>query len=217
MPATILGALALFAAGAVAWTLGEYVIHRWVMHELRGAGMPSREHLLHHADPERNLGRPVLSWIGIAVVGAVLFVGPGLWLGATVLGSAVAGLGLYAGWLVGYGVYEQIHNRSHTHGPRGAYGRWVRIHHFHHHHGHPLANHGVTVPWWDRLFGTLERPEGKIRVPRRHAMVWLVDERGEVLPEFADRYELVGSADRGERQAALDRARAFANLTTHAA
>ena len=32
----------LFMAGLVAWSLGEYVIHRFVMHELRGRGLPSR-------------------------------------------------------------------------------------------------------------------------------------------------------------------------------
>lgn len=205
-------AAVLFVAGLVAWSLGEYVIHRFVMHELRGRGLPSREHLIHHMDPENNLGRPVLSWIGIVIVGAVVFVPAGGWLATGSTGGPWVGLALYAGWLVGYGTYEQIHNRSHTHPPRGAYSRWVRIHHFHHHHGHPLTNHGVTSPVWDALFGTLERPT-QIRVPRRHAMTWLVDGEGQVKPEYARTYRLVGPADADARLAAIDRARAFANLT----
>ena len=64
---------ALVAVVMFAWSLGEYVIHRFLMHELRGRGLPSREHLVHHADPEENPGRPLLSWFGIVVVGAVLF------------------------------------------------------------------------------------------------------------------------------------------------
>lgn len=204
-------AVALALVGAGAWTFGEYVIHRFLMHELRGRGLPSREHLLHHADPEGNPGRPLLSWIGIAVVGAVLFVPAGLVLGHLVAGSAPVGLGLYGGWLVGYGVYERIHERSHSHPARGRYGRLVRRHHFHHHHGHPLVNHGVTTPLWDRVFGTLERPT-RIRVPRRQAMAWLLDADGEVRVELRDTYELVGPADADARQRALDRARAFANL-----
>ena len=201
---------ALVLVGVVAWSLGEYVIHRFLMHELRGRGLPSREHLVHHADPEENPGRPVLSWFGILVVGAVLFVPAGLALGSR-LGAPAVGLGLYAGWLLGYGCYERVHNRAHTHAPRGAYGRWVRTHHFHHHHGHPMVNHGVTSPLWDRVFGTLEVPD-TIRVPRRQAMVWLTDGLGAVKAEYATRYRLVGPADADARQRALDRARAFANL-----
>jgi sterol desaturase/sphingolipid hydroxylase (fatty acid hydroxylase superfamily) len=208
--------LFLLGAGVFAWTLGEYLIHRFVMHEVEGRSMPSREHLIHHATGGDNAGRPVLSWLGIVVVGAVLFAAPGWLLAGPALGHPVPGLALYAGWLLGYGGYEQIHNRSHTHGPRNAYGRWVRTHHFHHHHGHPLTNHGVTSPLWDRIFGTLVLPE-VICVPRCHTMPWLVDEAGVVKPEFADRYELVGPADPDARQAAIDRARAFANLPPIAA
>lgn len=198
--------LALFVGGIAAWTLGEYVIHRFVMHELRGKGLPSREHLIHHADPEGNPGRPVLSWIGISVVGAVLFLAPAL----AVIGQWWAAAA-YAGWLVGYGVYEQIHNRCHTHAPRWAYGHWVRVHHFHHHHGHPMENHGVTSPIWDWVFGTLVVND-HIDVPRRHAMRWLVDDHGVVKPQYAQTYALVGPADPEARMAAIDRARAFANL-----
>lgn len=210
--AAVATGVGMFVGGMAAWSLGEYVIHRFVMHELRGKGMPSREHLIHHVDPENNPGRPVLSWIGICVVGAVLFVPAGLALGARLVELPAVGLGAYLGWLVGYGIYEHIHNRSHTHAPRNAYGRWVRLHHFHHHHGHPMTNHGVTSPIWDRLFGTLERPE-RIRVPRRHAMPWLVDATGAVRPEYQATYELVGPADVDARLAAIDRARAFANLS----
>ena len=75
-----------------------------------------------------------------------------------------------------------------------------------------MRNHGVSIPLWDIVFGTLDRPE-RVRVPRRLAMPWLVDEQGEVRPEFADDYELVGSADADARQEQIDRARAFANMT----
>ena len=70
-------------------------------------------------------------------------------------------------------VYEYCHAQAHLRGPVGTYSHWLRIHHFHHHFGHPMSNHGVSVPWWDRVFGTLERPE-RVRVPRRLAMGWLL-------------------------------------------
>jgi len=199
-------ALGLVVFGLFAWTFAEYVLHRFVMHELTGRGLPSREHLLHHADPEGNRGRPLLSWIGILTVGAVLFLPAGVLLFGTAIGWSA-----FAGWVVGYGAYERIHNRCHTHAARGAYGRWVRRHHFHHHHGHPLDNHGVTSPLWDRVFGTYV-PVGVVRVPRRHAPPWLVHSDGAVRSEHAEHYVLVGPADVDARLAAIDRARAFANL-----
>ncbi|MGL4300691.1 MAG: hypothetical protein ACRCW4_16660, partial [Candidatus Neomicrothrix subdominans] len=36
--------------GALSWTAAEYGLHRFAMHEMRGRGMASREHLKHHAD-----------------------------------------------------------------------------------------------------------------------------------------------------------------------
>ena len=209
-------ATGLFGAGLFAWTLAEYVLHRFVMHEMLGKGLPSREHLVHHADPENNPGRPLLSWIGIVVVGAVLFGWSAPLLTSWLIGSAWTGLALYAGWLVGYATYEQIHERSHFKAPRGRYTAWVRRHHFHHHHGHPMANHGVTTPLWDLVFGTLEVAD-VIRVPRRQAMCWLVDQHGDVRAEYADRYVLIGPATADARLAAIDRARAFANLPPVAA
>lgn len=209
-------AVAFAALGAFAWSLGEYVIHRFLMHEQGGRGLPSREHLLHHADPEENPGRPLLSWFGIIVVGVAIFGSAGwllnhLWSLPLLVASAPL-----VGWLAGYGFYERVHNRAHTHAPRGAYGRWVRRHHFHHHHGHPMANHGVTTPLWDRVFATLERAD-RIRVPRRQAMPWLVHADGALRAEYAADYELVGPATADARLAALDRARAFANLAPVAA
>ena len=41
--------IVFFLSGVFAWTLGEYVIHRFVMHQVEGRSMPSREHLMHHA------------------------------------------------------------------------------------------------------------------------------------------------------------------------
>ena len=37
----------LFAGGVVAWTLAEYIVHRFVLH-----GFAPTEHRLHHANPD---------------------------------------------------------------------------------------------------------------------------------------------------------------------
>jgi sterol desaturase/sphingolipid hydroxylase (fatty acid hydroxylase superfamily) len=204
---TALALIPAFALGAVLWTLGEYLLHRFAMHELRGKGIMSREHLEHHVKASWHWSYIFpLAWTGQILVGFAAWMPLFGWLFGWSVGLAVA-----LGWSLGYFFYEWEHRASHLKPPRNRYQRWLRVHHFHHHFGHPMSNHGVTVPWWDKVFGTFERPE-RVRVPRRLAMTWLVDEHGEVRPEHAADYELVGAADSAERLAQLDRARAFASI-----
>lgn len=183
-------------AGWFTWTLAEYVFHRFGMHQAKGKGLASREHLKHHADRDSVLEKWALSW------GGVLLVGIGL---GVVLTPAFG-----VGWVLGYGFYDWQHYQAHRRAPRNRYQRWVRRHHFHHHFGHPMANHCVTWPLWDKVFGTYEQP-GAIRVPRRMAMVWLLDEDGEVRPEHAADYAVVGRVRRDEVSARADLVAAYAN------
>ena len=85
------------------------------------------------------------------------------------------------GLITTYFGYEVAHRRTHTHPPRGPYGRWSRRGHMHHHFGAPMRNFGVTTPVWDRLCGTYDEP-GIVTVPRRMAPTWLLDETGEIAP-----------------------------------
>jgi sterol desaturase/sphingolipid hydroxylase (fatty acid hydroxylase superfamily) len=204
-PLLALAGLALFAIGASSWTLGEYLMHRFAMHQLKGRGLASREHLRHHALQDSVLESWYFAWTGVVVVGGVLGVNA-----ARLLGPVGVLLGV--GWVAAYGFYDWIHWRAHRRPIAHPYERWVRRHHFHHHFGHPMANQGVTTPIWDLVFGTYERVEGPIGVPRRLAMVWLVGDDGEVRPEYADDYVLVGRRPASPAQAADDHERAFANL-----
>jgi sterol desaturase/sphingolipid hydroxylase (fatty acid hydroxylase superfamily) len=204
----VLAALALLAIGAFAWTFGEYLMHRFAMHALRGRGLASREHLRHHAEYDSVLESWWFAWAGIVGVGVALAVNA-----ARAVGPV--GLCLGVGWVGGYAFYDWIHYRAHRRPIRHPYERWVRRHHFHHHFGRPVANHGVTTPIWDLVFGTYERVDGPIRVPRRLAMRWLLDEDGTVRPRYADDYVLVGrrvDAGADADQDRLDHDRAFANL-----
>ena len=204
---TALTLLLAFPLGWAIWSLAEYVLHRFAMHHLHGRGIMSREHLEHHVTSGWRFDRNhILSWTGMLLVGAVLWAPLG-W----VLVSPLAGVTLAVGWAFGYFFYEYQHAVSHLRAPATAYQRRVRRHHFHHHFGAPMRNHGVSVAFWDRVFGTYERPE-RVRVPRRLALPWLVDDDGEVLPAFTDDYVLVGAADPSERILKLDRVRAFASI-----
>jgi sterol desaturase/sphingolipid hydroxylase (fatty acid hydroxylase superfamily) len=169
-------------AGAAAWSLAEYALHNWVGHLGRGRNEFSREHLAHHANGNYFTATARKARTAAVALSAVAL------LCSLALGPA-RGLAFAAGFLACYVAYEVLHRRAHTHAPIGAYGRWLRKHHFHHHFRNPKANHGVTSPIWDLVFGTYERP-GTVRVPRRQAMTWLVDGAGQVHARYAGDYEL---------------------------
>jgi sterol desaturase/sphingolipid hydroxylase (fatty acid hydroxylase superfamily) len=184
---TVVTVLAFGAVAFVLWSFMEYVIHRFAFHERRGKNYGSREHLLHHASRDYRLWKNPEAWVGVVLVGGAL--GVAAWL----VVSPAAGWGLGVGYVVAYFTYEAIHGIAHCFAPRTRYGRWYRKHHFHHHFAEPLRNQGVTTPVWDKVFGTFSEP-GQVQVPRRMAMCWLLDETGEVKPEFRDDYAVRGHA-----------------------
>lgn len=149
-----------FAAGALVWTLLEYVLHRFGGHVAKGRTKLSREHLAHHAKTDYfspALGKIALALPVVSMAGWLA----GVWFGA----------GLAFGWLG----YELVHRRVHTHGPLSAYSHWACRHHLHHHFASPNMNHGVSTPLWDWIFRTYERPAERLKVPRTQAvrLPWL--------------------------------------------
>jgi sterol desaturase/sphingolipid hydroxylase (fatty acid hydroxylase superfamily) len=171
--------------GAFGWSLTEYLMHRFNGHEMRGKTRFSREHLAHHAKPDQfapTSHKLALASVVLLVIGAI----------ATGLIGLHLGLAFTVGFGIAYAGYEWLHRRLHTHAPQGAYGRWARRHHFAHHFTNPNENHGVTSPLWDWVFGTLTESDAAVRVPRRHAPVWMVDPAGVLQRSFSDDYVLAG-------------------------
>jgi sterol desaturase/sphingolipid hydroxylase (fatty acid hydroxylase superfamily) len=196
------------AAGAVSWTAAEYGLHRFAMHELRGKGLASREHLSHHADVTyfSPASKKLASAAGTTAVAFPL---------ATALAGRRWATAFTVGMIGTYFGYEVAHRRVHTHPPRNAYGRWARRSHLHHHFGAPMRNFGVTSPVWDKVMGTYDDP-GVITVPRRMAPVWMLDETGQVRPELAADYRVKGGARIDRARAEADRIDAFANAAPEA-
>ena len=118
----------LFAAGVVAWTLAEYVVHRFVLH-----GIAPAEHRQHHANPD----------------GAVLTIFWQIWI-CFALVYLIAGGAFVAGALVAYAWYLFVHHCAH-HGPDKSPSR---LHH-QSHHRFATRNFGVSTTLWDRVFGTM--------------------------------------------------------------
>jgi len=154
--------------GALSWSFLEYCIHRWLGHYKKTRPNPfADEHIRHHS--QGNYFSPtwkkLLTALGITIVATT----PAVFLG-----------GLYAGFAYGIGLatfylyYEILHRLEHVFEGLGPYGRWARRHHFYHHFVNPKANHGVTSPFWDIVFGTYCKPS-RITVPKKLQMCWLVD------------------------------------------
>jgi sterol desaturase/sphingolipid hydroxylase (fatty acid hydroxylase superfamily) len=190
--------------GAAWWTATEYGLHRFAMHEPRGTGLPSVEHLKHHADVT-TFARASNKIASAAAATAVIY---------PVTAARTSrrwAASFTTGFITMYFGYEIAHRRTHTHPPRNRYGRWTRRNHLHHHFGAPMRNYGVTVPVWDRVFGTYDEP-GVVTIPRRMTPAWMLDDDGEIRAEFANDYITKGARRLDALQIARDRADAFANV-----
>jgi sterol desaturase/sphingolipid hydroxylase (fatty acid hydroxylase superfamily) len=201
----MLESIAAATAGAVLWTLAEYVLHRFVFHGPSASAPGAREHRQHHAAADY-----FAPWWqkGLAAVAAIAVLLPAV----SFATRPATGLSFSVGFVGMYLLYEVLHRRVHTRPPHGAYGRWRRRNHFAHHFEDPRRGHGVTTPVWDAVFGT-RLPVARVRIPRRMASPWLLDEKGDLRAEFVDEYDLVGPARiddrtrRADREAALDNRR----------
>jgi sterol desaturase/sphingolipid hydroxylase (fatty acid hydroxylase superfamily) len=128
----VLIAVLLFGCGVVAWTVAEYITHRFVLHAIA----PVR-HGIHHARPQDAIDKIFWQiWLAFGVVY--------LTTGGTVL----------AGALVAYAWYLSVHYCAH-HNPTILPASLLK-HHLDHH-KFARRNYGVTTKVWDRVFGTMLR------------------------------------------------------------
>jgi dihydroceramide fatty acyl 2-hydroxylase len=142
-------------AGYLFWTFCEYWIHRVVFHFEPRDGIGARLHWMVHGvhhdhpnDPLRLVMPPAVS-----VPLAALFVG----LFLVVLGPPLA-WAAGAGFLAGYLVYDMLHYALHHHlHPRSGIERRLRELHMRHHFEDDSHGYGISAPWWDFIFGTLQR------------------------------------------------------------
>jgi len=147
------------ASGAVAWTLVEYLLHRFFFHLDRWvpAARPFTFliHGCHHADPA-DAGRDIMPLAGSIPIFAVILGGMLLLLGHGLALLVMGGFGF------AYLSYDVLHYACHQWRPRGALAAALKRHHLIHHYVDGGRNFGVTSPLWDWLFGTLRhgRPHG---------------------------------------------------------
>lgn len=140
----------LFAGGIVAWTLTEYMLHRFVFHfEARSALVRRIVFIIHgnhHSspnDPLRNLMPPIVSIPVGAAVWAVAYMAlgaPGTW--------------AFFGFMSGYVFYDLVHYACHQWPMKGRLARILKTHHMRHHHLKVEGNYAITGMFWDGVLST---------------------------------------------------------------
>jgi sterol desaturase/sphingolipid hydroxylase (fatty acid hydroxylase superfamily) len=127
--------------GALAWSFGEYMVHRFLFHRHF-----RKDHWAHHLDPRAYIG---ISGIYLGLVYALLLI-PACWIGLE---------SVYSGYMLGYFLYVSLHYALHR--PEYHFGPIVRhlaSHHNMHHQRGIEKNFGVTSPLWDFVFQTYVSP-----------------------------------------------------------
>ena len=148
----------LFLAGVLAWTLTEYVLHRYVFHWVNETSWGKRIHfVLHgvHHDYPNDKDRLVMPLgasipLGIVIYGIFYFA----------LGQ-LHGEAMFAGMALGYLGYDGTHYAVHHFKHTTRLGKFLRKHHMLHHHADHSGGFGVSTPLWDLVFRTM--PQAKKR------------------------------------------------------
>lgn len=160
LPITMAAAAGMFVFGFFAWTLTEYVLHRFVFHYEPKTKIGRDIHFLFHGihhdfpnDSTRLVMPPVVS-IPLAFIFGSIF-----WL---VFGPNYFPT-MFAGYLVGYLCYDMIHYATHHFSLKSRAGLWLRQHHMRHHFQNEDRGYGVSTPLWDYVFGTM--PDEKQKTP----------------------------------------------------
>lgn len=145
--------------GLFIWTLAEYVLHRFLFHFPAKTPWQKRLsflfHGIHHAQPKiktRLVMPPAVSFPLAALFYGLFY---GIFTYILSIPNWVAPV--FAGFILGYVVYDMTHYSTHHIPMKKGYFRWVRQHHMHHHFQTPNQRFGVTNPIWDNVFGTMPR------------------------------------------------------------
>lgn len=144
----------MFIAGALFWSLFEYMMHRHLFHMIvespRAKKFVYTMHGVHHEFPrdrERLFMPPVPSMVIAAVLFYLMYIALG-W-------SALA---FFPGFLFGYLMYGSMHFAIHAFAPPRFLKALWRNHHLHHYKA-PDKGFGVSSVLWDVIFRTVPKQD----------------------------------------------------------
>ena len=141
----------LFAGGILAWTLTEYLLHRYVFHFHPTSEMGKRllfiMHGVHHDYPNdsRRLVMPPSLSVPLAFV---FYFGFKALMGASLMAP------FFAGFVMGYLCYDMLHYSVHHANIKSKWFMKIKAHHLKHHFKDPENGFGVSSVLWDKIIGT---------------------------------------------------------------
>lgn len=142
-----------FIIGFFSWTLGEYLIHRYVFHMSEDKRwkrwITYTFHGIHHEYP-KDKDRIVMPPAGALLISSIIF-------GACWLLMQQYAFSFVPGFLVGYILYAFVHYAIHAYQPPKNFLRWLWIYHSIHHYKLPDKYFGVSSPIWDYVFNTVPK------------------------------------------------------------
>ena len=142
--------------GVFMFSLAEYSIHRWLLHDPRSFFFSVHES--HHIDPEKPAGIPFPA--------TFVVLGP-VWLLLTRMHIQSASF-LLCGFSAGYLYFGILHHVEHTTRIKQIPFRWLQkrwaAHSVHHKLDH--SNFGVMTSFWDYVFGTQPKRKPLVRYSR---------------------------------------------------
>jgi sterol desaturase/sphingolipid hydroxylase (fatty acid hydroxylase superfamily) len=141
-------AASAFASGYVLWGFTEYAFHRWIYHQPEG--IFGEGHRIHHSEAETLIAMPWFMTTGTMFA---------MWYCVSRLGGVPLFASMVAGWLIGFVWYSLVHHSHHHWNLRSGWARRLKAYH-RVHHQFPDRNYGVTIRYWDSVFGTRFRRTG---------------------------------------------------------
>jgi sterol desaturase/sphingolipid hydroxylase (fatty acid hydroxylase superfamily) len=140
-------------AGYLGWTLTEYWLHRLFFHlPVRGKLSEKVYFFVHgvHHDWPWDRSRLVMPPSVSLILGGLFY-----FLFRVAFGEAIHAL--FAGFTLGYVIYDTVHWYTHAGAPTSRLFRYLRREHLVHHFRESGTRFGVSCPWWDVVFRTTGR------------------------------------------------------------
>ncbi|MBE7477136.1 MAG: sterol desaturase family protein [Ignavibacteriales bacterium] len=148
---SILNITVLFIGGVAAWTLAEYLLHRFVFHFNAKSEFRKKIHFIFHgvhhdypSDSKRLVMPPSVS-IPLAVLFFFIF--------RLIFGPFLM-LPFFSGFILGYLFYDITHYAIHHFNMHSKFWLSIKNHHMLHHYQDEFKGYGVSTPFWDLIFGT---------------------------------------------------------------
>ena len=145
-----------FLVGLFIWTFSEYILHRFLFHfkpkNARQERIAFLFHGVHHAQPK--VKTRLVMPPAVAIPLALIFYGLFYLVFEILLGAGQWMYPAFAGFLIGYLIYDLTHYATHHFPMRKGIWKQLKRLHMSHHYKDPTQLFGVSSPIWDYVFST---------------------------------------------------------------